>query len=83
MAWYPRLAHFAARSRSKRLSRLYMRAVSAGRLSPVVRILQRLHALAPITEDMLPDEAVENFRGCAESLRGNPLFARYLSEYLL
>ncbi|HZF96570.1 MAG TPA: sulfotransferase [Allosphingosinicella sp.] len=83
LAWYPRLSWAASRLRPRRLSRLYRRLAFAGRLGPLVRVLQRVKPLDPVTPAMLPREVVERFRGRAERLGSEPLYAPYADEYLL
>ena len=36
----------------------------------------------PVTDDRLPDEVVESFRGKATALRGDVLYAPYAADYL-
>lgn len=80
--WYPRLTRFARRLPSRRLFDSYIGAMDRGRLRPAVALLQRLRPGTPVTLESIPDEFVDAFRGRAESLRGNPLYAPYAAEYL-
>lgn len=81
--WYPRLTRFVRRIPSRRLFEAYIRAALANRLRRPVAMLQRVRPGTPFTAASIPDELVEAFRGRAESLRGNPLFAPYAADYLL
>lgn len=83
MAWYPRLTRLASRLRPRRLFGLYIRFAYAGRLGPLVRLLQRWRRLQPVTSEMLPREVVEGFRGLADRLGDEPLYAAYTDDYLL
>ena len=80
--WYPRLTRFVRRLPSRKLFDSYISAVQRGRLRPAVAVLQRLRPGVPVTVDSIPDAFVEAFRGRAESLRDNPLYAPYAKEYL-
>jgi hypothetical protein len=80
--WVPRLTRFVRHLRSRKLFDSYVSAVARGRLRPAVAVLQRLRPGTPVTADSIPQEFVEAFRGRAESLRGNPLYAAYAAEYL-
>jgi len=80
LVWYPRLTRLARRLPSQRLFDRYIGAVERGRLRSAVNVLQRLRPGTPV--DAIPEEFVERFRGRAESLRGNSLYAPYAAEYL-
>lgn len=82
LAWYPRFARVAARIRPRRLGRLYGRLAFEGRLRPAANLLQRLRPLAAPAPQRLPDEVVDAFRGKAECLRDDPLYAPYADDYL-
>ena len=88
LCWYPRLTRIVRtlpvgeRLRGLAL-RAYLPAMMNRRLHPLVRLLQRIRPLAPLTIDSIPPEAIDRFRGRAESLRGNPLYADYAEDYLL
>jgi hypothetical protein len=88
LRWYPKLTALVrtlpigGRLRRAALKR-YMPALMHRRLRPLVRLLQRVKSLDPVTVDVVPDEAVEYFRGQAEILRGEPHYARYAEDYLL
>lgn len=81
--WYPRLTRFVRRLRSRRLFDTYIAAAQRNRLRRGIAVLQRLRPGAPVTAASIPEEFVNAFRGRAESLRGNPLYAAYAAEYLL
>ncbi|HEX6100127.1 MAG TPA: hypothetical protein VF432_27690 [Thermoanaerobaculia bacterium] len=83
MYWYPRLTRLARKVPSRRLFRLYVTAAFRNRLRGVVRLLQRVRPGRAVTAASIPDAVVEVFRGHAESLRGNPLYERYASDYLI
>lgn len=88
LSWYPRLNRVVRnlpvgeRLRQRILGR-YIRVTMDNRLRPLVRLLQNLHPLAPVTAEMVGDELLERFRGQADFLRGHPLYAPYEREYLL
>lgn len=81
--WYPRLTNFARRLRSRRVFEAYVDAAMHNRLRHPIAILQRLRPVTPFTAASIPPELIEAFRGRAESLRTNPLYARYAADYLL
>lgn len=84
MSWYPRLTRTVRRLPIGRpLRMLYLRGAMANRFRAPIRILQRLSPARPVTATMIPDELLEGFRGNAERLRHNSLFAPYASDYLL
>lgn len=82
MYWYPHLTRFVRRVPSRAVFRAYIRAAFHNRLVPLVGLLQRLRPGTPVTAAAIPDEVVNAFRGKADSLRGNPLYAPYAAEYL-
>ncbi|HEY0153586.1 MAG TPA: sulfotransferase [Longimicrobium sp.] len=82
MAWYPRLARAVRRVPLASLHRLYAGAAFTNRLRLPIRLLQRLRPATPVTAAMIPDAALEPFRGVADSLRSDPLYAPYAAEYL-
>lgn len=82
LAWYPRL--FAAtRKLPFGASERLRRAAFANRLKPLIAILQRVSPRTAVTASLVTDERLEPFRGCAHSLRANPLYAPYAADYLL
>lgn len=83
MYWYPRLARLVMASRSRRLHALYTRASFTNRLRHPIALLDKLRPGRVITDDVITDDVIEPFRGHAETLRDNPLYARYTREYLL
>jgi hypothetical protein len=80
--WYPRLTRAMQRIPSRRLYEAYLHAALRNYLRRPIALLQRLRPGTPFTADSIPHEAVAAFRGHAESLRGNPLYAPYAAEYL-
>lgn len=87
LRWYPRLTRRVARlplgSRLReRLLTRFVEGVMADRWSRAVRWLQRLMPAPPVTADLIPQASVERFRGHADSLRDNPLYAAYGEDYL-
>lgn len=82
MYWYPRLTRLVRRTRSRKVFELYIHAAFNKRLGPLIAVLQRLRRGTPVTAAAIPDDVVNAFRGKAESLRGNPLYAPYAAEYL-
>jgi hypothetical protein len=82
MYWYPRLTRFVRRLRSRRLFDRYILAAMRNELRGPIAWLNRLKPGTPFTSESIPEEAVNAFRGRADSLRGNPLYAPYAAEYL-
>ncbi|MDP9194514.1 MAG: hypothetical protein M3P06_22680 [Acidobacteriota bacterium] len=83
MYWYPRLTRFVRRIPSRRLFDRYILAALRNDLREPIAWLNRLKPGTPFTLESIPEEAVNTFRGRAELLRDNPLFAPYAAEYLL
>jgi len=88
LSWYPRLTRVVralpvGMGLRRRLFGLYVRAIRANRLHGPVRLLQAIRPLPPVTADGITDDMLERFRGTAESLRGDPLYAPYAKDYLL
>lgn len=83
IAWYPRLTRFMRRIPSRRLYDRYIAAALRNDLRRPIAWLDRLARRTPLTAAAIPDELVNAYRGLAESLRGDPLFAPYAAEYLL
>jgi hypothetical protein len=88
LRWYPRLTRLvrrlptAGRPRS-RLFAGYVRSVRRNRWRRLISLLQRLAPATPVTRDLIGGEAIEYFRGRAQALAGDPLYARYSDDYLL
>lgn len=88
LAWYPLLSRFVRslpvgdRLR-RRLFARYARAANENRLAPLIRSLQRLHPVPPVTPAGITDAMLARFRGTCESLRGEPAFSPYREDYLL
>ena len=82
MYWYPRITRFMRRLPSRRLFEHYIRAALRNELRGPIALLNRVKPGLPVTAQSIPDEVVNGFRGRAESLRGNPLYAPYASDYL-
>jgi hypothetical protein len=88
LRWYPRIARtldklpVGAALRSRIRGR-YARAAIANRFRPLIRMLQRIRPLEPVTATAVTDELLERYRGRAEAMRDDPLYAPYKDEYLL
>jgi len=86
LAWYLRLTQsmqaLPLPRLQRKLMRSYLRAVMQNRLRDVIPMLQKLLPLTPITAESLSAATVECFRGHADTLRHDPLYARYSEEYL-
>jgi len=48
-----------------------------------LRIAQQLFPVTPISGSSVPDSCLDAFRGRADSLRLEPLYARYADDYFL
>jgi hypothetical protein len=83
MYWYPRFTRAVrALPIGSRLRRLYHRGAFANRFRRPIDMLQRVRPGRPVTADAIPDEIVNAYRGKAERLRANPLYAPYAADYL-
>lgn len=87
MRWYPRLTRIMRRlpleNRFGRyIFRAYVSALIECRLRPVASLLELL-APTPGEPVSVDDDLLERFRGKAECLRAEPLYAPYLKDYLL
>ena len=87
LSWYPRMARAIQRlplgtSTRGMLGQRFTRAINSGRLTPLVAALQKIRPLPLVTTDSYDTALIEKFRGCADSLRLNPLFAPYAADYL-
>lgn len=88
LRWYPRLTRLVRRlpvggAARRALLRVYLPLLMSNRLRLLARLLQRLRPAEPVTRSSVTEEMVETFRGRAESLRGDPLYAPYREDYLL
>jgi hypothetical protein len=88
LRWYPRLSRLVVslpvRGRvRRRLLDAWANRTRHNRYAPLIRLLQRIRPAPPIVFDEMPAALLERFRGCAEPLRDDPLYAPYQSEYLL
>jgi hypothetical protein len=88
LAWYPRLTRRVralpvGRRVRRKIERTYLGLAMANRLRRPIAILQRVRPLRPVTGELLTDEAVGAWRGLAEPLRGDPVYAPYAKDYLL
>lgn len=83
MYWYPRLTRFMRRIPSQRLFDRYIAAALRNELRRPIAWLDWLKPGKAFTSESIPDELESAFRGRAESLRGNPLYAPYTADYLL
>lgn len=77
--WYPRLTRLVRRFAPRRLLRRYSGVLIDNRLRGPIGMLGKLRAHAPLT---VPDAILEQYRGRASSLRGDPLYAPYAADYL-
>lgn len=80
--WYPRLTRVMRRLPASRLRAAYISAAQENRLRRPIAVLQRLRPGTPFTAASIPDGLVDMYRGRAESLRGDPLYAPYAADYL-
>jgi hypothetical protein len=80
--WYPRLTRLMRRIPSRRLRERYIHAALRNDLRRPIAWLNRLRPGTPFTAASIPNELVEAFRGRAELLRGDALYAPYAGEYL-
>jgi hypothetical protein len=81
--WYRALTLAAARMGSSRLGARVTRAALRNELRAPIRLLQRLRPRARIDIPPPPEELIEAYRGRGEALRGRPLFAPYVADYLI
>jgi len=87
LRWYPRITRLVRRLPLRgrvrdAVYRRYVRGVTANAWARPIRLLQRLFPASPVTDALIPESAVEFFRGRADSLRHEPLYAPYAREYL-
>jgi len=88
LRWYPRLSRLVERlpvgnGAKRRLRAGYFDAVDKGRIAWLPRLLQRARPAAPVTPDMIGEQALAPLRGRAECLRSEPLYQPYADDYLL
>jgi hypothetical protein len=87
LRWYPRISSLiralpvGTRLRSY-MFRKYVRSVQVNRWKVAIGLLQKLFPAAPVTSALIPRETVEYFRGRADSLKAEPLYAPYAEDYL-
>lgn len=83
MRWYPRIARaVASLPGGRRTYAVYVRAAFANRLRRPIALLDRLFPAPPVSEGLVGDALLAEFRGAAASLADEPLFRRYAAEYL-
>ena len=82
LSWYPRLSRAVRRLGSDRVLSRYARAALANRFRLPIRLLQRIRPAEPANLRDLPESLVEAYRGRADCLRGEALYAPYASDYL-
>jgi hypothetical protein len=80
--WYPRITGLVRRLSSKRLFRLYARAAFVNRFRLPIRILQRIRPGTPVTAADVPASLLAAYRGRADCLRDDALYAPYAADYL-
>ena len=88
LRWYPRIGRLIrllpVGGRARRgLLALYARLVQRNLLRPLVAFLQWAHPLEPVGPAMVVREVIDRFRGRADCLRNDPLYAPYAADYLL
>lgn len=88
LAWYPVGSRLVDRLiRSGRLPRraqaAWIRTIRPGRLRTPSRVLYAVRRRNPADGEALGARVLERFRGLADGLRNDPLYAPYLAEYLI
>lgn len=88
LRWYPRLTRLLRRlpvgaAIRSALLRRYVPRIGGRRLGMLVRLLQRIRPITPVTPDLLTDDMLDFCRGKAERLRSDPLYAPYGDQYFL
>jgi hypothetical protein len=87
LAWYPRLARriqllpLGVKGRRK-AQQLFLRASMTNQLHGLIRFLQQLRPMAPVTGALLPPALVNSYRNFATTLRDDPLYRPYAKDYL-
>jgi hypothetical protein len=88
LRWYPRITRALTRlplggSLKGRILSHYVKSVDRNAWRLLISGLQRFFPAEPVSDSLIPDEAVEFFRGRAGVLREEPLYAHYASDYLI
>jgi hypothetical protein len=88
--WYPRISYRVSNLAQKlgplmyeKIYALYIHQTNNRRIKKVARLLSRWRMEEDINQKELPPELLQAVRGKAEVFLNNPLYAPYLSEYLL
>lgn len=81
MYWYLRFGRLVLALRSRRLYRRFVRLSYANRLRRPIALLEKLLPGKTVSA-AVPDDLLEAFRGKADTLRGNSLYAPYAADYL-
>ena len=80
--WYPRLTRMVQRLPiGSRMKRVYLRGALANRFHGLIALLQRVRPGKPVTAEAIPERLIDAYRRKARTLRDNPLYARYASDY--
>lgn len=87
LLWYPRMTRALLRLRlpgkvKRRIVGLHLALIARGWTRPLVRLLQTCRPGEPVGAHMVTDTVLENFRGQADRLRDDPLYAPYAADYL-
>jgi len=88
LSWYPRFTNLLLKApigdrNRRRIGARYLRALNNRRLQSLATLLQKVWPKPLVDVGAVPDSVLERFRGKAESLRENALYADYRAEYLL
>lgn len=86
LVWYPRITRAVLRAPiggrlRKRLFTWHIGQTMAGRYRHPLRLARRLFPAAPIDGSSVPDSCLEIFRGKADALQHDPLYAPYAADY--
>ena len=87
LAWYPRIGRpmraLALGERGRRMAwQFYVHAAMTNRLRRPIALLQWLRPVPPVDDAPLTPELMQHGRGLASSLRDEPLYRPYASDYL-
>lgn len=87
LRWYPRLSRALERlpvgkAARRRLRSAYFASVDSGGLAWLPRLLQRLRPAAPVTSDLIGENALAPLRGLADGLRNEPGYRPWAADYL-